>query len=121
MLLIPINQRQMHWMLAVLDLRNRHIYVVDSMQASEKRAEHYAKCLNRVVNDLYDQSTEKSTILNHTIVKHVPRQTNANDCGLALCLNMAEIAESQQPNAPFCYNFDVEESFSKLARKMVAV
>ena len=51
LLLIPINQCQSHWLLVVLDLRNMHVYIIDSMTATVKRAEHYTKCLSRVIND----------------------------------------------------------------------
>lgn len=31
MLLIPVNQNNSHWLMVVLDLRQRHVFIVNSM------------------------------------------------------------------------------------------
>lgn len=85
LILVPVH-KDIHWGLAIIDLRNKTIKYYDSMGASNKVV------LNELVEYLKSESLEKKqtafdmsdwSIEN---AEHIPLQSNGSDCGVFCCM-----------------------------------
>jgi len=86
--IIPINQGNVHWFLAVVDIRRRQTQVFDSMGV-DRPAVH--DTLQRWVSDVWrGRGRPGSTLPVWTRLPHnmsaTPRQLNTVDCGVFMCL-----------------------------------
>ena len=111
-----------------LDLQSPHLYIINSMSMSSKSIEHYSQVFKHVIDAIYSDNEHQAastSTLPTTMVRHVPPQTNSNDCGLCVCLNLAAIAESAgaclYDGRSFGYKFDSAGTFSRAARKLVSL
>lgn len=128
-LLVPVNQGNKHWLLMAVDVPNKTISFINSMPTSQKHAEQYSANMNRFMRDYFKNDFAASDswddfTLQRSFEGSVPQQTNANDCGVCTCLNMAEISRNPailRTNAPFSYVLDSQEFFSQRARKLLCL
>lgn len=59
-LLIPVNQRNTHWLMLVVDLRQSQTIIVNSMSTGKQVAVHYGDLINRFVQDFWCSRGVKS-------------------------------------------------------------
>lgn len=98
-LLVPLHFT-MHWCLAVVDFRKRHIAYYDSIGTASEQP----SCLATLQRYLEDESQHKR---NHGLdwdswtlkVMDVPRQQNGSDCGMFTC----QYAECISRDAPISF------------------
>ncbi|XP_068244549.1 LOW QUALITY PROTEIN: sentrin-specific protease 1-like [Palaemon carinicauda] len=84
LLLVPVHLG-MHWCLATIDLRDKHIRYYDSMLGDNNR------CLEALVKYLESEHLDKKQSKYDTSgftlenVKNIPQQMNGSDCGMFAC------------------------------------
>lgn len=84
LLLVPVHLG-MHWCLATVDLRDKHIRYYDSMLGDNNR------CLEALVKYLESEHLDKKQSKYDTSgftlenVKNIPQQMNGSDCGMFAC------------------------------------
>lgn len=108
---VPIN-KSYHWVLGVIDMKNKKISIYDSLYGKDQRTldillryleeEHLDKKKTE-----YDTSDWKTEAPNN-----IPKQENAYDCGVFTCI----FAERLSRQAPLDF---VQADMSLLRRKMV--
>lgn len=99
-LLVPLHA-SMHWCLAVVDLRTRHLAYYDSLNTA---VYDQTGCLELLQQYLEDESQHKR---NHGLdwenwtlkIMDVPRQENCSDCGVFTC----QYAECISRDAPISF------------------
>ncbi|KAI8883210.1 cysteine proteinase [Backusella circina FSU 941] len=83
-LLVPINENH-HWLLGVIDMRNRRVYVYDSLGKS------HPKMLRILWSYLENEHQHKKKApfdyrgWERMTLKNVPQQLNTTDCGVFIC------------------------------------
>ena len=91
MVFFPINWRQEHWALAVVDFREQGIFYYDSLAHLNYHDQEY---LTRIVTYIEKEHMTKiqqpidTTFWRLETVQDVPRQNNGVDCGVFLCKYM---------------------------------
>ncbi|KAI8880025.1 cysteine proteinase [Backusella circina FSU 941] len=96
-LLVPINESY-HWVLAVIDMRKKRIYVYDSLGGSHR------DMLKRLWNYLESEHQDKKkepfdyTEWELMILKNVPQQQNSSDCGVFICTFAERLAREGEMN-----------------------
>ena len=86
-IIIPVNQSNVHWVLAVIDLKNKRFEYFDSLYGEDDA------CLDFLSQYLMDEfknkrNEERPDILEWPKVyqKSIPKQVNGYDCGVFLIL-----------------------------------
>ena len=85
-LFFPINEKNLHWSLVVVFVKERKIVYYDSLGSSSSE---YVINIRKYLSDEWSMMFGKSNIPQWTLgtcQKCVPKQTNSSDCGIYLCL-----------------------------------
>lgn len=110
-MLIPVHLG-VHWCMALIDFRSKHIRYYDSMGS------HNPQCsealLQYLVDERMDKKKEKFEKTGWALprAKDIPQQMNGSDCGMFSCT----FAEFYTRNAEFTFT---QEDMPYLRRKMV--
>ena len=76
-------------------LKKHEVHLINSMFTTQHRAETYTALIATFLAD-YDQlSWLENEEVKTNIDKNVPKQTNTNDCGVCLCLNLEALTNSK--------------------------
>ena len=84
-IIVPINHGNTHWTLAVIDVRNKKIYHLDSMSGGGHT------CTTNLRRYIIDEAQNKDSVQyepsDFTIIDiwDVPQQHNGSDCGVFTC------------------------------------
>lgn len=117
MMLVPINQGNVHWTLGVINFRDKRVEYYDSMGGTNETV--LKNLLQWVADEL---ETKKGEILDRSewsMVAHgrdVPQQTNTDDCGVFLC----KFADFVSRDAPVNFSADHMKYFrARMAHELL--
>lgn len=98
-ILVPVNQGNVHWVTAVIDIKNKKFEYFDSLRGED------STCLNHLSQYLMDEyknkrNEERPDILKWPRVypKSIPEQVNGYDCGIFLILFADYLSKSAKLN-----------------------
>eukprot|EP00898_Chlorokybus_atmophyticus_P007634 jgi/Chlat1/7872/Chrsp66S09177 len=104
--IVPIHQ-QVHWCLAIVNMRNRKLEYYDSMGGQDRAClENLARYITEEVAHKDDAKLDTSD-WPRVFPKDIPEQRNSCDCGVF----MVKYADYQSRNAPFTFSQDNMEYF----------
>lgn len=111
--LIPINVHQTHWVLGVIDLKNKKILYMDSLATN--KTPHGERALT-LMYDFVKGETNKQGVpelaegFEQEHLLNVPQQQNGSDCGVFTLMNAFYISK----NEPLTYQPSDAKTFRKV-------
>lgn len=87
-IIIPIHSKD-HWSLCTVNIKDKLIYYLDSLQSSHFEAE---ECFGIIKDYLFSENIKKKKEIIHryewncSSLKEIPQQANLFDCGIFVCL-----------------------------------
>ena len=107
-----------HWWAIVFDFRSETIHVCDSMgwaTASHPTVQHLGSLLSHILNDDYKVA---QSFLDWTVISTgLPRQSNAYDCGVFMCMYVLHLGFA----APMLFDqSDMDRCRMHIARRILA-
>lgn len=100
-LLLPINIREKHWLLAHFDFESFSIEIIDSYFPLSNEEIEYASTVLRFkafLERFWQEKTGTAVTFAVVMEQSTPQQTNDNDCGLYVLINMRCILEGKSLN-----------------------
>jgi hypothetical protein len=86
-IIVPVNQSNMHWTVAVIDIKNKRLEYFDSLLGQDDEClEHLAQYLVDEFKNKRGEDREEILDWKRHYPKNIPRQRNGYDCGVFLSL-----------------------------------
>src|SRR5690606_20185307 len=89
LLFIPLNTKNIHWSLLVIDLQNKIVAHLDSLaDKSATKQKRVQNCIDEIMNLLSKSDTVNREDWKIKCSCPCPKQTNGYDCGVFVCYFM---------------------------------
>jgi len=98
-MIIPINQNNMHWTLAVINFKKKRFEYYDSLGGNPDTRKLYTKYMANFIQDETGGKADLRDWQNYQMDKS-PRQANGSDCGLFVIKTAEMIVRGVTPSLP---------------------
>lgn len=95
-ILVPVHANGQHWSLCIIDMRHQSIRYYDSLDQPHCPPLHILKLYLEAESVDKRQEPFKASGFKIECVQSLPKQTNANDCGV-FCLQYAQSVSRDKP------------------------